>query len=229
MTKIAILQSNYLPWKGVFDLINRVDVFVFLEDAQYTKRDWRNRNRIVTSHGPQWITVPVKNKGRFLQKLSEVQIETSYDWQRKHFTSFERNYSKAPFFDENRWIIEQIYLEKEWESLSELNIFTTKLLCQTLDIKTKFLKSYEIHATGEKNERIIEICRSLKSSCYVSGPSARSYINQKKFQKNGIEIEYMRYQYPEYRQLYGTFCHQISIMDVIFNCGPEASMYIRSK
>ena len=228
MGRTAILQSNYLPWKGVFDLINRVDTFVFYEGVQYTKGDWRNRNRIKTCHGPKWITVPVKTKGRFRQKLSDVVIETSYNWQRKHHCAFQVNYAKAPFFDEYRWIIDNIYLENKWEKLSELNIFSTKLLCEILGIRTEFITMAEIPVSEGKEQKIIAICKRLGARCYVSGPSARSYIDPEKFRENDIAIEYMRYEYPEYKQLHGVFDHQVSIMDLIFNCGPLASSYIRN-
>jgi len=226
MIKIALLQSNYLPWKGVFDLINRVDTFVFYEGVQYTKRDWRNRNRIMTCQGLRWITVPVKTRGRFRQKLSDVKIDTRRNWQRKHYKSFLVNYSKAPFFDDYRWIIDDIYLNNKWSNLSELNIFSTKMLCETLGIKTELLKMAEIPSGGEKDEKIIAICKSLGAGSYVSGPSARRYIDPEKFRKNNIAIEYMNYEYPVYKQLHGEFNHHVSVLDLIFNCGPEASSYI---
>jgi len=202
MISTAILQSNYLPWKGVFDMINRVDNFVFYEGVQYTKRDWRNRNRIMTRQGPRWITVPVRTRGRFEQRLSDVEIETRYNWQKKHHKSFQYNYAKAPFFEKYKWIIENIYLENEWENLSRLNIYTTKLLSDILGIKTNFIELSRLPSIDEKNERIITVCQRLKSSRYVSGPSASKYLDPEKFRENDIKIEYMRYEYPEYKQLH---------------------------
>ncbi len=128
MRKIAILQSNYLPWKGVFDMINSVDIFVFFEDVQYTKWDWRSRNKILTSNGPSWITVPIKNRNRRDQLIYQAEICDNYNWQRKHFKSFQINYIKALFYKKYKWIIEDIYLSRKWKKLSNLYIHTIKLI-----------------------------------------------------------------------------------------------------
>lgn len=226
MKKIAVLQSNYLPWKGVFDLIHRVDVFVFLEDVQYTEHDWRNRNKIVTGQGVKWLTVPVKHSGRQGQLIREAEIDTRVNWQRKHFNAFLINYGRAPYFKKYRWLIEDLYLEKEWVKISDFNIYATKVIVGELGIKTLFVNSTDLNTTGCKDDKVIEICRKLKGDYYLSGPAAKSYLVPEKFNHNNIQLEYIDYQYPEYRQLHQPFHHHVTVLDLIFNCGPDAPYFI---
>ena len=225
MNKIAILQSNYLPWKGVFDLIHRVDVFVFLEDVQYTTRDWRNRNKIYTKDGLKWITIPVI-KGPRSQLIYEVKIDQVKDWQKKHFNAFQLNYGRAPYFKKYKWIIEDIYCKHIWESLSKFNIYTTELIARTLGIKTKFINSASLNTKGSKDDKLIEICKELKGGYYLSGPAAKNYINPQKFKDEKIVLDYIDYKYPEYNQLYKPFSHFVTILDLIFNCGDKSPYYI---
>ncbi len=224
MKKIAILQSNYIPWKGVFDMINQVDVFVFFEDVQYTRRDWRNRNKIKTSLGSKWLTVPVK-KHPVDVKICDVGISEN-DWQKKHYNSIKENYSKAPFFNEYHFLLEEIYLNREWIMLSELNIFTTKLIADTLGIRTEFVNSVDLNTEGKKDDKIMEICKKLGATDYLSGPAAKDYISEEKFKDAGIGLEYIVYDYPEYDQLHGDFNHYVTVLDLIFNCGKESPKYI---
>ncbi|MBP3889385.1 MAG: WbqC family protein [Cellulosilyticum sp.] len=225
MKKIAILQPNYLPWKGVFDMIYQVNQFVFLEDVQYTQHDWRNRNKIVTSDGVKWITVPVKNSDRFEQKIYEAHIDNRYNWRRKHKNAIAINYKKARYFEQYKYILDEIY-DREWETISELNMYTTKMIAKVLGIGTSFISSLEIPTTGEKTDRLIEICKYLEADAYLSGPAAKSYIEDRKFIDNNIKLEYIEYNYPVYKQLYGEFEHGVTILDLIFNCGPESMKYI---
>ena len=226
MKKIAILQSNYIPWKGVFDMIQQVDIFVFLEDVQYTLRDWRNRNLVLTNSGPKWITVPVKNNHGKREMIYEAQIDNSSNWQKKHYKSFQMNYAKAPYFKEYKWIIEDLYLEKKWSTISELNIYCTKLIAKVLGINTQFINSLDLKIDGVKDDKLIGICKKLNADYYLSGPTARNYIVQEKFEANGVELSYIKYVYPEYRQLQKHFNHHVTILDLIFNCGENASYYI---
>jgi len=224
--KIAILQSNYLPWKGVFDIINSVDEFVFYEDVQYTKNDWRNRNKIKTANGTAWLSVPIVHSGKSDQKIYEAKILSSSKWQRKHYNALIINYAKAPFFKQYKWLLDELYLENEWTNLSELNIFSTKLISEILGIKTKFHNSLDLKATGSKTTVLINICKELKADCYLSGPAAKDYIDDQDFINAGIDLQYMKYEYPEYPQLYGNFEHGVSVLDLLFNVGEEASHYI---
>lgn len=225
MNKIAILQSNYLPWKGVFNLIHLVDVFVFLEDVQYTTRDWRNRNKIYTKDGLRWISIPVI-KGPRSQLIYEVKIDQEKDWQRKHFNAFQINYARAPHFKKYKWLLEDIYYKYTWKSLSEFNIFTTKLISKTLGITTKFINSTSLNTKGSKDDKLIEICKKLNADYYLSGPSAQNYINPQKFKEEKIMLDYIEYEYPEYNQLHKPFNHFVTILDLIFNCGDKSPYYI---
>ena len=226
MRKIAILQSNYLPWKGVFDIIHRVDLFVFHEDVQYTKQDWRNRNRILNQNGLSWITVPIKKSNRKDQLIYQVEISNEYNWQKKHFNLFQANYGKAPYHKEYKWIIEEIYLNKKWKNLSNLNIYLTKLICNTLGIKTKFINSLDLNCKGEKDDKVINICKKLDADYYLSGPAAKNYINPQKFKDEKIVLDYIDYEYPEYNQMHKPFSHFVTILDLIFNCGDKSPYYI---
>lgn len=225
MKKIAILQSNYLPWKGVFDMINQVDIFVFYEDVQYTKDDWRNRNKIKTPQGLKWLTVPVK-KAPLETKIFEIEIFNGEDWQQKHYNLIKNNYIKAPYFQDYHFILEEIYLKKKWDKLSDLNIYSTKLIADVLGIKTEFINSTDLKTTGVKDDKIISICKQLNATHYLSGPAAKAYIKEDKFKNANIELEYINYEYPEYKQLYGAFEHKVTVLDVIFNCGPNSPKYI---
>ena len=225
MKKIAILQSNYIPWKGVFDMINQVDIFVFHEDVQYTKGDWRNRNQIKTPNGLEWLTVPVK-KAPTESKIFEIEISNEVNWQRKHYNKIIQNYSKAPFLNEYHFILEDIYLKNEWINLSQLNIHTTKLIANVLGIKTAFINSIELKTAGVKDDKVIDICKQLNATHYLSGPAAKGYITEDKFRKANIGLEYIKYEYPEYDQLYGEFDHHVTVLDVIFNCGKNSPKYI---
>ncbi|OON99199.1 MAG: hypothetical protein ATN35_01790 [Epulopiscium sp. Nele67-Bin004] len=226
MKKIAILQSNYLPWKGVFDMINQVDEFVFLEDAQYTKNDWRNRNKILIQTKPTWITVPVYNYS-LEQLIYRTEIVMKYNWQRKHFNTFQINYSRASHYKKYLPLLEDIFLDKSWTNLSELNIYTTKIIAKELGITTKFINSVDLGCDGIKDDKLIKICKKLGATHYLSGPSAKNYIDPIKFQTNNIELEYIEYNYPEYNQgKEGFITHGVTVLDLMFHCGDESPKYI---
>ncbi|WP_202964482.1 WbqC family protein [Thermosipho melanesiensis] len=224
--KVAILQPNYLPWKGVFDMINKVDFFVFLDDVQYTKHDWRNRNKIKTPNGLRWITVPVKSNS-IKQKINEVEVSQRVNWQKKHYNSFIANYSKAKYFKDFEFLLEDFYITNKWKKLSDLDIYTTIKISEILRINTNFLKSSEFKIKEkDKNRRLIEIIKLLKGKIYITGPSAKNYLNIELFEKNGIEVRFMEYKYPEYQQLYEGFIHEVTVLDVLFNCGDRSPFYI---
>lgn len=227
MKKIAILQSNYLPWKGVFDMIHQVDTFVFLEDVQYTEHDWRNRNKIITKDGTKWITVPVNHSNKMGQKIYEAEINSKINWQRKHYNSFQLNYAKAPYFKQYAWILEELYNNRTWSKISDFNIYAIKLIAKELGITTQFINSVDLTVEGIKDERVVEICRKLEATHYLSGPAAKSYIIPQKFEEDGIQLEYIKYEYPRYTQCYeGEFNHYVTILDLLFNCGIDAQYYI---
>jgi len=225
MKKVAIIQSNYIPWKGYFDIIHDVDLFVFLDDVQYTIRDWRNRNKVKTSQGLCWLTIPVGSQRDRL--IYEVEIVEG-SWAQKHWETIKQSYAKAPFFKMCQGFFESVYLDTKWTNLSELNQFLVKTISKEfLGIKTDFTDSRQYHAEGHKLERLIDLLIKVNAELYVSGPAAKDYIEENKFKEAGIGLIFKDYSgYPEYPQLFPPFEHAVSILDVLFNCGPAASDYI---
>ncbi len=222
--RIAILQSNYLPWKGYFDLIGSVDEFVFYDDAQFTKNDWRNRNKIKTPKGLEWITVPVGSD--ISRKIRDVVISDS-GWQKKHWGAFRANYGRAKYFEEVSEDFKSYYLSSKFGNLSDLNQALIKRICSYLGIRTKFTSSFEYIQTEGQNERLIAICKQAGAEIYVSGPAARDYIDEDKFHAFDIDVHWFSYEgYPEYTQLWGPFDHHVSIMDLLFNCGQDSPSFM---
>lgn len=223
--KVAILQSNYIPWKGVFDMIEQVDKFVFFEDVDYTNRDWRTRNKVITSGESKWLTVPVKKMPRGT-KIYEMSISNDGKWQKKHKSTIKQSYAKARYFKDYQWILDEIY-DPSWDKLSDFNIATTKLLCKVIGIECEFLNSKDLESKGVKDDKLIDICKAVGATTYLSGPAAKDYIVPSKFAKENIALDYIDYShYPEYEQLHDGFDHYVSVLDVIFNCGPAAKDYI---
>ncbi len=229
MKKIAILQSNYIPWKGYFDIINMVDEFILYDDMQYTKRDWRNRNKIKTNNGLQWLTIPVVSKGKFYQPINETKV-ANHDWIASHWKSIECNYAKAKYFDEYKEKIYTIYTQcYEEEFLSKINYAFIKCICEILGIGTKITWSSDYKLVDGKTERLVGLCKDAGADLYLSGPAAKDYIVDELFEKENIQLKYMDYSgYKEYHQLYGEFEHGVSILDLIFNEGSDAAKYMKS-
>lgn len=225
---IAITQSNYIPWKGYFDVIHSVDELVLYDDVQFTKGDWRNRNRIKTQGGLQWLTVPVEVKGKYTQKINETRISDPR-WARKHWEAIRHSYSKAGFFKDYRELFEELYLTCQEEFLSRINLRFLEAINRVLDIKTPIRWSSDFHLAEGKNERLISICREAGAAKYISGPAAKEYLDESAFRQEGIEVEWMDYSgYPEYRQLFPPFEHGVTILDLIFNEGPDAKTFMKS-
>ena len=224
-TKVAILQSAYIPWKGYFDLIHDVDVFVFYDDVQYTKQDWRNRNKIKTPDGARWITVPVGDDLR--RRICDVVISDSR-WQARHWKTLCQNYARAPHFARYRGFLESVYLKSTWQSLSMLNqCLIQEIAANFLGVRTTFRDSREFRAKGDRVGRIVDIVRATGSATYVTGPAARSYLEEDRFREAGIAIEYKSYTgYPEYSQFFPPFDHFISVLDLLFHVGPDSAQYI---
>jgi len=229
--KIAIIQSNYIPWKGYFDIINMVDEFIIYDCVQFTKRDWRNRNLIKTPHGLKWLTIPVKVKGRFHQKIEETQIADK-NWNIKHWQKIEFNYSKAPFFKKFKPFFKELYLnlaEKEL-MLSNINFLFLTKICNLLNIKTRITKASNYNIISkDKNLKLSELCKKTKANIYLTGPAARTYINLELFKKSNIQVKWMDYSnYKLYPQLYPPFKHEVTILDLIFNTGENFYLYMKS-
>ncbi|AOB33094.1 hypothetical protein AKI39_23585 [Bordetella sp. H567] len=227
MKKVAIVQSNYIPWKGYFDMIAAVDEFILYDDMQYTRRDWRNRNLIKTPQGPQWLTVPVRVKGKYLQKINETEIDGE-EWAALHWRSIVQNYKKAAYFSQIASWLEPLYMEEKYSLLSDLNRRLIVAVCKYLAIKTEITDSSEYRLAEGKTERLVDICRQAAGAEYISGPAAKDYVDARLFEAAGIKLTWFDYSgYPEYPQLWGDFSHGVTILDLLFNCGEEASRYMR--
>ena len=226
--KIAILQSSYIPWKGYFDIINKADIFVLYDDMQYTKRDWRNRNRIQADQGLQWLSIPVIVKGRYLQKIRETKIADP-DWGKKHWSIIKQSYSKSNYFKTYSKVFESIYMDSGEKFLSIINYKLIVAINDILDIKTKIRWSSEFILNGNQTEKLIRICKDCNADTYISGPSAKDYFDKGLAEKSNIHVEWMDYSnYQEYHQLHEPFSHQVTILDLIFNEGPNAKKYMKS-
>ena len=228
MKKIAIVQSNYIPWKGYFDMIAAVDEFILYDDMQYTRRDWRNRNQIKTSQGIQWLTIPVLAKGKYDQKIRETEIDGT-EWARTHWSSLAQNYRRAPHFAEIAAWLEPLYLEESYSRISELNRRFIEVICKYLGIKTTISNSWDYTLIDGKTERLANLCMQAGGTEYISGPAAKDYVDKKIFEDAGIKLSWFDYAgYPEYPQLWGEFSHGVTILDLLFNCGKDAERYMKN-
>lgn len=227
--RVAILQSNYIPWKGYFDIINSVDEFVIYDDAQFTKRDWRNRNLIRTNDGLKWLTIPVEVKGKYKQTIRETRIANK-QWPEKHWKTLRNNYKTSSFFNDYENVFENTYLHcVDIDSLSVINKLFINLINSILGIKTILTDSSDFHFQGTSSEKIISLCQQLGAEIYVSGPAAKEYLSQELFMQEGISISWMNYSgYPEYYQEFEPFEHRVSILDLIFNEGEKAPLFMKS-
>lgn len=221
MKKVAIVQSNYIPWKGYFDLIAAVDEFILFDDMQFTRRDWRNRNQIKTPQGLQWLTVPVQVKGKYMQAIRDTTIQDS-DWAEVHWKTLTANYTRAPHFREIATLLEPLYRER-CETISALNRRFIEAICVYLGIRTKLTNSWDYSLIEGKSERLADLCRQARATTYVSGPAARNYLDENAFAALGITVDWFNYDdYPTYSQLWGEFNHGVSIVDLLFNRGADA-------
>jgi len=224
---IAILQSNYIPWKGYFDLIASVDEFILYDDVQYTRRDWRNRNLIKTPAGTHWLSVPVRVKGRYHQTIRETELDGT-DWAERHWSSLVANYRRAPYFDSVAEWLQPYFQDMTFTHLSELNGSLIAAVCSYLGVATRIRSSADYELPDGKTERLVSICRDTGASRYVSGPAARAYIDTQLFEDAEIDLCWFEYgDYPEYPQLWGSFVHQVTVLDLLFNCGQGAPRYMK--
>ncbi|HRL26761.1 MAG TPA: WbqC family protein [Alcaligenes sp.] len=227
MKKVAIVQSNYIPWKGYFDMIAAVDEFILYDDMQYTRRDWRNRNQIKTPQGVQWLTVPVRVKGKYHQKIRETEIEGTA-WAQDHWKALVQNYSRAPHFKEIAEWLEPLYRDALPPTLSELNRLLICSICDYLKIRTTISNSWDYQLIDGKTERLVDLCAQAGGTEYISGPAAKGYMDETIFNEQGISLTWFDYSgYPEYPQLWGAFTHGVTILDMLFNCGSLSSSHMR--
>ena len=228
MKKVAVLQSSYIPWKGYFDIINSVDEFILYDDAQYTRRDWRNRNKIITPQGVQWLTIPVLQYD-FKQKIKDTRVVDAH-WQAKHWRSIQQNYKKAPYFKLYAEVLSNLYTEVSYEKLSEINYAFIKIISNLLGCKTRFSWSMDYPLAEEKSARLLKLVQDVGGTTYVSGPTAKSYLNEPLFAAANIAVQWIDYDnYPPYPQLGNqSFEHNVSILDLLFNEGPNITKFMKS-
>ncbi len=225
MTVVAIHQPQYLPWLGYFDKLDRCDVFCLLDTVQYKKNEFQNRNRIKTSQGWQWLTVPVTY--RFPQRIHEVGVNQTVDWQRKHLEALKTNYSKAPFFETYYASFEEFY-QQSYELLVQVNVACIRLLMDLLGLERKVILASSLKVeTDEPTLRLVKICQALAGDAYLSGKDGAKYMDLDTFHSHQLEVVFQDFHHPEYSQCYGPFEPNLSVVDLLFNCGPESLTIIR--
>jgi hypothetical protein len=227
--RVAIVQSNYIPWKGYFDLIRLVDEFILFDDVQYTRQDWRNRNQIKSASGLVWLSVPVRSKGKFFQAIKDTEVEDP-DWARRHWQTLVRSYARAPHFAAYRSTFEELYARAAAEHrLSAINRLFVDAICQALGLDTRITWSMDYRVCDGKTERLVSLCQQAHATEYVSGPAARVYLDESQFRAAGITLRYIDYgPYPEYPQLHPPFTHHVSVLDLLFHVGGDARRHLAS-
>lgn len=214
-------QPVYLPWLGLFHKIALADTFVSFNQVQYLPRDWNNRNRIKTANGPIWLTVPVLTSGHREKNIDEIEINNSLPWQRKHWKSIYLNYKDSPYFKKYEAVFEDVY-KKKWSTLTELNENMLKIFMSLLNIKTKFLTASDFQFDGKKSDLVLDMCLKLKAAAYIFGSLGKDYADRQSFEAGGINIFFQEYKHPIYPQLYGEFVPNLSVIDLLFNCGEDS-------
>ncbi|MBF0553533.1 MAG: WbqC family protein [Nitrospirae bacterium] len=221
MLKCAIIQPSFLPWRGTFHIINSVDKYIVFDDVQYDKHGWRNRNRIKTHIGVQWITLPVLTKGLSTQMIKDAKIDNKKNWQKKMIKTITSSYKDAPFF----YLADVIFsiLSRGYNYLLDIDMDLLVAINKLLRIDVDILFSSDLNIEyDDRISRIVSLCKAVGANHYISGPSARDYIKDNSiFENNGIVLEYQTYDYPPYNQIYGEFIPDLSIIDLLFNVGIE--------
>ncbi|OUJ75350.1 WbqC family protein [Hymenobacter crusticola] len=229
--KVAILQSNYIPWKGYFDIIGAVDEFIFYDEVQYTRRDWRNRNYIKTAQGLAWLTIPVVQQERESQRIDDT-IVSDRNWAVKHWRTLAQTYARAANFHVYKAQFEELYTSLSTVYLSEINVAFIRAICQVLDIRTKLSWStdYSLPAGLNKTERLVRLVQAAGGTEYLTGPAAHNYLDTRQFAEANIALHWMNYEnYPTYRQLHSPpFEHGVSIVDLLFNEGSQAAAFLKT-
>ena len=226
---VTVIQPSYIPWRGYFDLIRRAETFVFYDDVQYDKHGWRNRNRIKTASGPLWLTIPVFTKGSLSRHalIKDIEIDERSDWRQKHLQSIRHAYHRAPFFEETFQFLSGAYARRQSPLLCDFTVDLTVDIARRLGLRADFVRSSTLGVSGERMERLIATLVATGATRYISGPSARAYIEEQRFEEAGIALEYIDYQYGWYPQLHGDFEPNVSIVDVLMMLGPDAAHQIK--
>lgn len=210
-------QPNYLPWLGFFDKMSKCDVFVIEDDVQFIYHEFQNRNKIKTSNGIKWLTVPVK-EGRKRKKISEIFISNEKNWSRRHWSNIKNSYGKSPYWNEFCDFFEETY-DKKWNKLIDLNLYLIKGIMDFLNIETKLVLASSINVSGNKNDLIIAQCKAIGAKTYLSGAGARTYLDIDEFEREGINVVFQEFEYPTYPQLWGEFVQNLSVVDYLFCTG----------
>ncbi|MEW5819704.1 MAG: WbqC family protein, partial [Cyanobacteriota bacterium] len=219
---------NYIPWKGYFEIIDLVDEFILLDDTQYTRRDWRNRNKIKTQNGLKWLTIPIENKGNYYKNINEIKIAHK-NWNKDHWKTILHNYSKAKYWKTYKDLFEELYLTCNYIHLNTINYKFITAINKILNITTKVTLASSFNFKGNKSEKLLYICKKTNAKEYLSGPKAKNYLDINLFKQEKIAIKWKEYiNYPEYSQLYLPFEHNVSIIDLILNEGPDSKKFIYS-
>jgi hypothetical protein len=225
--RVGVIQSSFIPWRGYIDFIASVDLFVFHDDIQYTKGDWRNRNKIKTARGTEWLSVPVSYKS-VSQLICDTRIDYSTPWAKKHLRIWEANYRSSPYFDAVMQILAGLDRNED-TFISDLNIKLIRRICDYLGVTTPTMLSSELLLEGSKTNRLIDLLTKLNATTYLSGPSADAYLDKDAFRNAGIRLEYKSYEYDPYPQLWGDFQGGVSVLDLIANCGPSSIRFVHSR
>ena len=225
--RIAIVQSNYIPWKGYFDLIAAVDEFILYDDMQYTRRDWRNRNQIKSPQGTQWLTIPVQVKAKYEQKIRDTVVDGT-GWAGSHWKALELNYKRSPYFDEVADWLNPLYESAVDTHISAINRKFIVAICEYLHIETVITNSWDYDVAAGKTERLADLCKQAGAAQYISGPAAKAYLDESVFTDMNIAVTWMDYSsYAEYPQLWGSFEHSVTVLDLLFNCGKDAYKFMK--
>jgi hypothetical protein len=225
--RVAIVQSSYIPWKGYFDLIRTVDEFILLDTVQFTKRDWRNRNRIKTKDGLAWLSIPVHTKGLVLQTIEDT-VVSDPNWAARHWRTIQSAYARAPFFERYADSFEAAYRSLRSDRLSHINRALTEVVCGAMGIATPISWASDYRPRDGRTQRLVDLCLQAGATEYVSGPSARGYIEERLFTEAGINLHFADYSgYPEYAQPHPPFEHAVSALDLLFSTGPRALSFMK--
>jgi hypothetical protein len=228
MTTLVVLQPGYLPWLGFFDQMKKADVFVYYDDVQFDKNGWRNRNRIKGSKGPVWLTVPVRHKGRSEQSIQAVEVIQDQLWATKHVKSIRELYAHAPFTKDYLDGLEAV-LSGPKTHLVDFCYAAVEYFRGVLEIDTPMFRSSDLNIEGKRSERLVNICNHFQADTYLSGDSAKSYLQDDLFKDAGIDVQWQNYQHPTYDQQHGAFISHLSIVDLVMNMGPDSGTIFSNK
>ncbi len=232
---VVITQSNYLPWRGYFDLLGQAEEVILLDSVQYTRRDWRNRNIIKTANGPAWLTIPVEVSGRYNQAIDETRLAAGSGWAKQHRRSIEHAYRRAACYaSEAPFLFDLLDRVADEERLSAVNEVTLRALCGRLGLTTAIRHCVDLIDRGamaamDPTARLLALCSAAGATRYISGPSARAYLDPDLFAAAGIEVSWVSYEgYPAYRQVGDTFEPKVSVIDLLLNMGDEGAALLRT-